>query len=57
MPTDDKKSTTKKDASPQAKPASSKAKPAATKKLHKAGKPSNSFTAENPPPRMRGNRK
>ena len=57
MPTDDKKSTTKKAASPQAKSAASKAKPAAAKKVHKAGKPSNSFLAENPPPRMRGNRK
>jgi hypothetical protein len=50
MPTDDKKSTTK-------KPVASKAKPAPAKKPHKAAKPSNSFLAENPPPRMRGNRK
>ncbi len=50
MPTDDKKSTTK-------KTAASKEKPAAAKKVHKAGKPSNSFLVENPPPRMRGNRK
>ena len=54
MPTDDKKSTTKKAA---AKPAASKEKPAAAKKTHKAGKPSNPFLVENPPPRMRGNRK
>ena len=57
MPTDDKKSTTKKTASSQAKPGASKAKPEAPKKVHKAGKPSNSFLAENPAPRMRGNRK
>ena len=50
MPTDDKKSTTK-------KPAASKAKPETAKKVHKAGKPSNSFLVENPPPRMRGSRK
>jgi hypothetical protein len=50
MPTDDKKSTTK-------KTATSKAKPAPAKKAHKAAKPSNPFLAENPPPRMRGNRK
>lgn len=56
MPTDDKKSTTEKATSAQ-KPAASKAKPAATKKLHKASKPSNTFLAENPPPRMRGKRK
>ena len=57
MPTDDKKSTTKKAASPEAKPTASKAKPAAAKKVHKAGKPSNSFLVENPPPKMRGKRK
>jgi len=57
MPTDDKKSTTTKATSPQAKPTDSKAKPAAAKKVHKAGKPSNSFLVENPPPRMRGKRK
>jgi hypothetical protein len=57
MPTDDKKSTTKKAASTQAKPTASKAKPAAAKKVHKAGKPSNTFLAENPPPKMRGKRK
>jgi hypothetical protein len=57
MPTDDKKSTAKKAASPQAKPAASTEKPAASKKTHKAGKPSNPFLVENPPPRMRGNRK
>jgi hypothetical protein len=50
MPTKDKKSTTK-------KPAAPKAKPAAAKKVHKTGKPSNPFIAENPPPKMRGNRK
>jgi hypothetical protein len=50
MPTDDKKSTTK-------KAASSQAKPATAKKTHKAGKPTNSFLAENPPPKMRGKRK
>jgi len=48
MPTQDKKSTPKKPASPQAKP---------TKKTPKAGKPSNPFLAENPPPKMRGTRK
>ncbi|MFY0525846.1 hypothetical protein ACN28I_22775 [Archangium gephyra] len=57
MPTDDKKSTEKKAASTQAKSAASKAKPAAAKKAHKAGKPSNPFLVENPPPKMRGNRK
>jgi hypothetical protein len=57
MPTDDKKSTTKKAATSQTKAATSKEKPAASKKVHKAGKPSNPFLAENPPPRMRGNRK
>ncbi|WPB73807.1 hypothetical protein KYC5002_32810 [Archangium violaceum] len=57
MPTNDKKSTAKKTASPQAKPTAAKAKPAAAKKAHKAGKPSNPFLVENPPPRMRGNRK
>jgi hypothetical protein len=57
MPTNDKKSTPKKPAASEAKPAASKAKPAATKKIHKAGKPANSFLAENPPPRMRGKRK
>lgn len=57
MPTDDKKSTTKKPASPQAKSEASTTKPAAAKKAHKAGKPSNPFLVENPPPRMRGNRK
>ena len=58
MPTDDKKSTEKKAASTPAKPAASKAKPAAAaKKVHKAGKPSNPFLVENPPPKMRGNRK
>jgi hypothetical protein len=57
MPTDDKKSTTTKTKSPQAKPTDSKAKPAAAKKVHKAGKPSNTFLVENPPPRMRGKRK
>jgi hypothetical protein len=57
MPTHDKKSTPKETATSEAKPAASKAKPAAAKKLHKAGKPANSFLAENPPPRMRGNRK
>lgn len=57
MPTDDKKSTKKKAVSTQAKPAASKAKPAAAKKVHKAGKPSNPFLVENPPPKMRGNRK
>jgi hypothetical protein len=57
MPTDDKKSTTTKATSPQAKPTDSKEKPAAAKKVHKAGKPSNSFLVENPPPRMRGKRK
>ncbi|HEX8823288.1 MAG TPA: hypothetical protein VF794_25390 [Archangium sp.] len=57
MPTDDKKSTTKKATSAEAKPAATKAKPEATKKVHKAGKPSNTFLAENPPPRMRGKRK
>ncbi|MDY7224751.1 hypothetical protein [Hyalangium rubrum] len=50
MPTHDKKSTTK-------KATTSKEKPAAAKKLPKAGKPSNPFLVENPPPRMRGNRK
>lgn len=50
MPTDNKKSTEKKAASTQAKPA-------ASKKVHKAGKPSNPFLVENPPPKMRGNRK
>ena len=50
MPTDDKKSTTKKST-----PA--KAKPAPAKKARKAAKPSNTFLAENPPPRMRGKRK
>ncbi|HZI04114.1 MAG TPA: hypothetical protein VEZ71_08840 [Archangium sp.] len=58
MPTDNKKSTEKKAASTPAKPAASKAKPAAAaKKVHKAGKPSNPFLVENPPPKMRGNRK
>ena len=57
MPTDDKKSTTKKAASPQAKSTAAKAKPAPAKKARKAAKPSNTFLAENPPPRMRGNRK
>jgi hypothetical protein len=57
MPTNDKKSTPKKTATSEAKPAASQAKPAAAKKPHKAGKPTNSFLAENPPPRMRGNRK
>lgn len=57
MPTNDKKSTEKKAASTQAKSAASKAKPAAAKKAHKAGKPSNPFLVENPPPKMRGNRK
>jgi hypothetical protein len=56
MPTDDKKSTTKA-ASSQVKSTASKAKPAAAKKVHKVSKPSNTFLAENPPPRMRGKRK
>ncbi len=57
MPTNDKKSTPKKTATSEAKPDASKAKPADAKKVHKAGKPSNSFLLENPPPRMRGKRK
>lgn len=55
MPT--KKSTTKKASSPKAQPKAAKAKPEAAKKAHKTAKPSNPFLAENPPPRMRGNRK